>query len=76
MSTAALDCYRHRIIHIVTGNRPAMVFSVTDNTALLRICERLVEAERAAEILLHKGYGRPGAGMTLDEVAALVPEKA
>jgi hypothetical protein len=76
MSSLPLDCYRHRIIHIVTGNRPAMVFSVTDSAALQRICERLVEAERAAEILQHKGYGRPGTGMALDEVAALVPEKA
>lgn len=76
MSREELDCYRHRIIHIVTGNRPAMVFNVTDNTALMRICERLVEAERAAEILQHKGYGKPGAGLRLDEVAALVPERA
>jgi hypothetical protein len=75
MTDIALDCYRNRIIHIVTGNRPAMVFSVTDNAALLRICQRLVEAERAAEILLHKGYGRPGSGMLLHELAALVPEK-
>lgn len=75
MSSLPLDCYRHRIIHIVTGNRPAMVFSVTDNSALQRICERLVEAERAAEILQHKGYGKAGSGMLLHEVAALVPEK-
>ncbi|QOY96347.1 hypothetical protein IM543_11300 [Massilia sp. UMI-21] len=70
------DCYRHQIIRAVTGNRPAMVYSVTDNAALQRICERLVEAERAMEILQHKGYGRPGAGMLLHELAALVPEKA
>lgn len=76
MTTPAHDCYRHRIIHIVTGNRPAMVFSVTDEAALMRICERLVEAERAAEILQHKGYGKPGAGLLLHELAALVPEKA
>lgn len=76
MSDPALFCYRDRIVRIVTGNRPAMVFSVTDEVALMRICERLVEAERAAEILQHKGYGKPGAGLLLHELAALVPEKA
>lgn len=76
MSRDEIDCFRHQIIRAVTGNRPAMVFNVTDNTALMRICERLVEAERAAEILQHKGYGKPGAGLRLDEVAALVPERA
>lgn len=76
MKRSPHDSYRDQIIRAVTGNRPAMVFSVTDSVALQRICERLVEAERAAEILQHKGYGRPGTGMALDEVAALVPEKA
>lgn len=52
-----------------------MVFNVTDNTAPMRICERLVEAERAAKIPLHEGYGKPAAGLRLDEVAAVVPER-
>lgn len=65
--------YRHLIVRAVTGNRPAMVWRVIDGTALDRICERLVEAERAAEILQAKGYGKPG--MLLHEVAALVPTK-
>jgi len=63
--------YRHLIVRAVTGGRPALVFSVTDGAALDRICERLVEAERAAEILQSLGYGKPG--LLLHEVAALVP---
>ena len=69
----AKDHYRHLIVRAVTGNRPAMVWRVIDGTALDRICERLVEAERAAEILQAKGYGKPG--LLLHEVAALVPDK-
>lgn len=67
----ARDHYRHLIVRAVTGNRPAIVFHVTDGTALDRICQRLVEVERAAEILQSLGYGKPG--MLLHEVAALVP---
>ena len=63
--------YRHAIVRAVTGNRPAMVWHVIDGAALDRICERLVEAERAAEILQAKGYGKQG--LLLHEVAALVP---
>lgn len=66
-------CYRDQIIRAVTGNRPAMVWNVTDSAALARICERLVEAERAAEILLHKGYGKPG--ILLHEVVAGLPNR-
>ena len=66
-----VDCYRHAIIRAVTGNRPAIVWNVIDGTALDRICERLAEAERAAEILQAKGYGKPG--LLLHEVAAQVP---
>jgi hypothetical protein len=64
--------YRHAIIRAVTGNRPAIVWNVTDGAALDRICERLAEAERAFEILRAKGHGRPG--LLLHEVAALVPD--
>lgn len=71
MSMAATH-YRHLIVRAVTGNRPAIVFHVTDGAALDRICQRLVEAERATEILQAKGYGKPG--LLLHEVAALVPE--
>jgi hypothetical protein len=67
-----VDCYRHAIIRAVTGNRPAIVWNVTDGAALDRICERLAEAERAFEILRAKGHGRPG--LLLHEVAALVPD--
>lgn len=63
--------YRHVIVRAVTGNRPALVFHVTDGVALDRICDRLVDDERAFEILRAKGYGKPG--MLLHEVAALVP---
>jgi hypothetical protein len=66
-----VDCYRHAIIRAVTGNRPAMIFHVVDETALRHICERLAEAERAFEILRAKGHGK--SGLLLHEVAALVP---
>lgn len=71
--SVAVNCYRDQIVRAVTGNRPAMVWRVMDSTALARICERLVEAERAVEILRAKGYGAPG--MLLHEVATLVPAK-
>lgn len=65
--------YRHVIVRAVTGGRPALVFNVIDGIALDRICERLVESDRAAAILRAKGYGQ--AFLSLDEVAALVPDK-
>lgn len=65
------ECYRDQIIRAVTGNKPAMVFHVVDETALRRLSERLSEAERAATILQAKGYGADG--LLLDEVAARVP---
>jgi hypothetical protein len=68
-----VDCYRDAIIRAVTGNRPAMVFHVVDETALRRICERLAESERAHALIRAKGYG--STGMLLDELAALVPSK-
>jgi hypothetical protein len=71
MSTAR--CYRDQIMRASTGDRPAMICTAEDAAALDRICQRLVEAERAAEILQALGYGRPG--MLLHEVAALVPAK-
>lgn len=70
MSMAAMH-YRHLMVRAVTGNRPALVFHVTDGAAIDRLCERLVDAERAFEILRAKGYGKPG--LLLHEVAALVP---
>lgn len=63
--------YRHVIVRAVTGNRPALVWNVIDGIALDRICQRLVEADRAAAILRAKGYGK--VFLSLDEVAALVP---
>ncbi|MDY0961756.1 hypothetical protein [Massilia sp. CFBP9026] len=70
MSMAAMH-YRHLMVRAVTGNRPALVFHVTDGAAIDSLCERLVDAERAFEILRAKGYGKPG--MLLHDVAALVP---
>lgn len=70
MSMAAMH-YRHLMVRAVTGNRPALVFHVTDGAAIDRLCERLVDAERAFEILQAKGYGKPG--LLLHEVVALVP---
>jgi hypothetical protein len=66
-----VEVYRDQIIRAVTGNKPAMVFHVVDETALRRLCERLSESERAASILQAKGYG--ASGLLLDEVAARVP---
>lgn len=66
-------CYRDQIIRAVTGGKPAMVFHVVDETALLRLCERLVESERAHSLLRAKGYG--STGMLLDELAATIPNK-
>lgn len=71
--TMPIACYRDQVIRAVTGNQPAMVFHVVDETALLRLCERLVESERAHSLLRAKGYGK--AGLLLDELAALVPAK-
>ena len=73
MSMAAMH-YRHLMVRAVTGGRPALVFHVTDGAAIDRLCERLVDAERAFEILQAKGYGKQG--LLLHEVAALVPEAA
>lgn len=70
MSMAARH-YRHLMVRAVTGNRPALVFHVTDAAAIDSLCDRLVDDERAFEILRAKGYGKPG--MLLSEVAALVP---
>jgi hypothetical protein len=70
--TMPIACYRDQVIRAVTGNQPAMVFHVVDETALLRLCNRLAEAERAHALLRAKGYG--GTGLLLDELAALVPK--
>lgn len=70
MSMAAVH-YRHLMVRAVTGGRPALVYNATDGAAIDRLCERLVDAERAFEILQAKGYGKPG--LLLHEVAALVP---
>lgn len=66
-----IACYRDQVIRAVTGGKPAMVFHVVDEAALLRLCERLAESERAHSLLRAKGYG--GTGLLLDELAALVP---
>lgn len=66
-----VQCFHHAIILAVTGNRPAIVWKVIDNAALNRVCERVAEAERTAEILPAKGYGKPG--QLLHDVATQVP---
>jgi hypothetical protein len=66
-----VEVYRDQIIRAVTGNQPAMVFHVTDETALRRLSERLAKSERAHALIRAKGYG--STGMLLDELAALVP---
>lgn len=66
-----IECCRDQIIQAVSGNKPAMVFHVVDEAALQRICQRVVEDERASEILKAKSYGKPG--LLLHEAAALVP---
>jgi hypothetical protein len=73
--TTSAEAFRFQIIRAVTGDQPAMVFTVADDAALTRLCDRLAEAERAAEILLHKGYLKPGGMKPLHEVAALVPRR-
>ena len=50
-----VDCYRHASIHAFTGNRPAMVFHIVDETVLRHICQHLGEVERALKIMLAKG---------------------
>jgi len=71
MSMPVEVAYRDQIIRAVTGNQPAMVFRVVDETALRRLSDRLAESERAHALLRAKGYG--GTGLLLDELAALVP---
>jgi pyrroline-5-carboxylate reductase len=66
-----VEVYRDQIIRAVTGNQPAMVFHVTDETALRRLSEGLAESERAHALIRAKGYGNTR--MLLDELAALVP---
>ena len=68
-----VEVYRDQIIRAVTGNQPAMVFHVTDETALRRLSERLAESERAHALIRAKGYG--SMGMLLDELAATIPNK-
>lgn len=72
-TTVALRCYGDEIIRVVTGAHPAIHYTAADTAALERICGRLVDACRAAEILQAKGYGKPG--LRLHEVAALVPAR-
>ena len=71
--TFPFAAYRDQIIRAVTGNKPAMVFRVVDNTKLAAICDHLVDAEKAFSVLRAKGHGKPG--MLLSEVAALVANK-
>jgi hypothetical protein len=63
-----IDAYRARIIHAVVGRKPV---AVEDIAMLDRICQRLVEAEEAHEILRSLGYGK--AWDSVAELAQLVP---
>lgn len=71
--TIPLQCYGDEIIRVVTGACPAITVTAADIDGLRRLCARLADAERAAEILQAKRYGGPG--LLLSEVAALVPAK-
>jgi|KBSMisStandDraft_5_1062788.scaffolds.fasta_scaffold3194238_1 hypothetical protein len=63
-----IDAYRACIIRAVVGRKP---IAVEDIAALDRICQRLVEAEQAHEILRALGYGKRW--NTLAELAEMVP---
>jgi hypothetical protein len=63
-----VDAYRAQIIRAVVGRKP---IAVEDIAALDRICQRLVEAEEAHEILRSLGYGK--AWDSVAELAQLVP---
>jgi phosphoribosyl-ATP pyrophosphohydrolase len=57
-----------RVVYAVVGKKPV---AVEDIDALDRICQRLVEAEEAHEILHALGYGKRW--NTLAELAQMVP---
>lgn len=63
--------YRCLIIRAVTGERPALVFSVADDERLNALCEQLARAERVADYFAHKGYAK--AGDPIDKTAAALP---
>jgi hypothetical protein len=67
-------CYRGVIIRAVTGTRPALIFSVADDTKLTALCEQLARAEKVADLLQHKGYGN--AGLDIVDIVASLPDKS
>lgn len=66
------EIYRGAVIRAVSGRHGAP-YTEYDAFALEDICEQLARAERANEILRHRGYGT--AGTQVHEAAALVPMK-
>lgn len=67
------EAYRGVLIRAVTGQRPAMVFSVADDEKLNALCEQLARTEKASDLLVQKGWGKPGD--RLDVVVAALPKK-
>lgn len=63
--------YRDEIMRATVGVRPAMLAQPVDAVALDRICQRLVDDEEAASILLHKGWAKPG--QSLADVVRQLP---
>jgi len=51
--------YRHQMIRAVLGTRPAIIAKEADTAALDRICQRLVDAEEATNLLCANGCGIP-----------------
>jgi hypothetical protein len=67
------EAYRGVLIRAITGQRPAMVFSVADDTKLNALCEQLARAEKVADLLVQKGWSKPGD--RIDVIAAALPKK-
>jgi hypothetical protein len=66
--------YRDRIIRAVVGTRPAILAKEADTTALDRICQSLVDAEEAKQLLCAKGYGFPS--QSLADLVRRLPKVA
>jgi hypothetical protein len=66
--------YRHKLVNAITGASPRECYRVHDATALDNMLTKFVECEQVTSILRHKGYG--DFGMSLADVANLIPEKA
>jgi hypothetical protein len=52
------DVYRHQIVRAVLGEHPAILSKEADPVALTCLCRRLVDAQKAMELLRANGCGR------------------